>query len=177
MLLSLKKMIQELKIKSRRMELQKVGRKLMTLVFSVLLRLGQYSLTSGSSLFLSTIKSNHGKHTLHSACSGSFLQWLLLLTCAGEPRSRERKRKDSESLIVSSPKMRRKTCKRVKLKDLLMSVKGKTTKQLISTIVFYLLKKARELMIRKYNRSNKRCKTSFSENSGQPKFLLLTKMN
>ena len=73
--------------------------------------------------------------------------------------------------------MRRKTCKRVKLKDLLMSVKGKTTKQLISTIVFYLLKKARELMIRKYNRSNKRCKTSFSENSEQLKFHLLTKMS
>ena len=73
--------------------------------------------------------------------------------------------------------MRRKTCKRVKLKDLLMSVKGKTTKQLISTIVFYPLKKARELMIKKYNRSNKRCKTSFSENLEQLKSRLLTKMN
>ena len=76
---------------------------------------------------------------------------------------------------MSSPKTRRKICRRVKLKDPLMSVKGKTTKQLISTIVSYLLRKARELTIKKYNRSNKRCKTSFSENLEQLKFLLLTK--
>ena len=73
--------------------------------------------------------------------------------------------------------MRRKTCKRVKLKDLLMSVKGKTTKQLISTIVSYLLRKAKELTIKKFNRSNKRCKISFSENLEQLKFHLLTKMS
>ena len=76
---------------------------------------------------------------------------------------------------MSSPKTRRKICRRVKLKDLPMSVKGKTTKQSISTIVSYLLRKARELTIKKYNRSNKRCKISFSENLEQLKFLLLTK--
>ena len=77
--------------------------------------------------------------------------------------------------MMSLPKMKRTICRRVKLKDPLMSVRGKTTKQLISTIVSYLLRKARELTIKKYNRSNKRCKTSFSENLEQLKFLLLTK--
>ena len=78
---------------------------------------------------------------------------------------------------MSSPKTRRRTCRRVKLKAPPMSVKGKTTKQLISTIVSYLLRKAKELTIKKFNRSNKRCKISFSENLEQLKFLSLTKKN
>ena len=78
---------------------------------------------------------------------------------------------------MNLPKTKRTICRRVKLKDLLTSVKGKTTRQSISTIVSFLLRKVRELMTKKYRRSKKRCKTSYSENLEQLKFLSLTKKN
>ena len=78
---------------------------------------------------------------------------------------------------MSLPKMKRTICRRVKLKDLATSVKGKTTTRLISTIASYLLRKVRELMIKKYKKSKRRCKTSFSQNLEQLKSLWLTKIS
>ena len=72
---------------------------------------------------------------------------------------------------------KRTTCRRVKLEDLLTSAKEKTMRQSISIIISFLLKKARELMTKTCKRSKKRCKTSFSENLEQLKFLLSTKKN